>query len=131
MATNNCAEFFALLERACRVGDLIPDVDAVDLDDPAVRAELKMVLAEFSAAVGRIKTFGSPHSVNSPVPGDGGSVPSTAYYVTFARREKLLPWRLEGERADAKSPATRHHQAAPPSKTRRSRMPMRCIGPDL
>ncbi len=72
-----------------------------------------------------------PNSVNSPVPGDGGSVSSTAFRVTFVRRERLLPWRLEGERADAKSPATRRYRAAPPSKIRRSRMPMRCIGPDL
>lgn len=38
---------------------LIPDVDAVDLDDPAVRAELRVVLREFDAAVGRIETFES------------------------------------------------------------------------
>jgi hypothetical protein len=52
------AEFFALLERACRVDSLIPDVDAVDFDDPAVRAELRVALREFDAAAG-IKTFES------------------------------------------------------------------------
>jgi hypothetical protein len=60
MTTDNRAEFFALLERACRVGSLIPDVDAVDLRRSCrARRAAGGVLREFDAAVGRIKTFES------------------------------------------------------------------------
>lgn len=60
MSTSDDArtEFFALLERAICVGSLISEtVEDVDLDDPAVRAELKIILAEFTKAVAAIKSY--------------------------------------------------------------------------
>jgi hypothetical protein len=53
-------EFFRLIERANLIGALLPErIEDVDLDDPAVTVELKMVLREFNAALAAIETFSS------------------------------------------------------------------------
>lgn len=51
------AEFLALIERAVRIGALLPDSDQVDVEDPVALAGLKVVMAEFNSAASAVKTF--------------------------------------------------------------------------
>lgn len=46
------AAFFAVMERANRVGALLPHID-----DPVVLAELRVVMAEFNATCGALLGF--------------------------------------------------------------------------
>ncbi|MDA9405573.1 hypothetical protein XH80_01920 [Bradyrhizobium sp. CCBAU 45384] len=57
MTTDNRAEFFALIERANRIGALLPEPEEIDVDDPAAVAEVKLVLSEFNAALAAIRLF--------------------------------------------------------------------------
>jgi hypothetical protein len=51
------AAFFALMERAVRIGTLLPGIEDVDVDDPVAIAELKLILAEFNAARAAVEAF--------------------------------------------------------------------------
>ncbi|MBB4374302.1 hypothetical protein GGD63_007132 [Bradyrhizobium sp. cir1] len=57
MTSDHRAEFFALLERAVRVGALLPDPDDIDLSDANAVADLKMVLPEFFVAHAEIEAL--------------------------------------------------------------------------
>lgn len=43
-------ELMALMERMCRIGDLLPDIDKLDLDNDAEVAEAQMIVAELEKA---------------------------------------------------------------------------------
>jgi hypothetical protein len=51
MTIDRRESFFALIERANRVGSLLPECpEDIDVDDPAALAELRIVLDEFDKA---------------------------------------------------------------------------------
>mgnify|MGYP005827032565 CR=1 FL=1 len=56
---NRCteSEFMRLVERAVRIGALFPDIEDIDLGDPAALAELRMILDEFDKALALVKAF--------------------------------------------------------------------------
>lgn len=55
------AAFFTVMERANRVGALLPErIEHIDIDDPVVLAELRVVMAEFNATCGALLGFKSP-----------------------------------------------------------------------
>ncbi|WP_158268078.1 hypothetical protein [Bradyrhizobium sp. MOS002] len=57
------AAFFALMERANRVGALLPErIEHIDIDDPVVLAELRVVMAEFNATCEALLGFKKPSS---------------------------------------------------------------------
>jgi hypothetical protein len=52
------AEFFALIERAVRIGALLPErIEDIDADNPAAVAEVSAVLAELTVALAAIEAF--------------------------------------------------------------------------
>ncbi|MBR0714055.1 hypothetical protein [Bradyrhizobium liaoningense] len=58
MTTDRKAKFFALIARANRIGALLPtNIEDIDVDDPVVIAELRVILAEFNAALAAIAAF--------------------------------------------------------------------------
>lgn len=57
------AAFFTVMERANRVGALLPErIEHIDIDDPVVLAELRVVMAEFNATCGALLGFKKPSS---------------------------------------------------------------------
>jgi hypothetical protein len=47
MAEKMDEKFHAIMERMCRLGQLIPDIDDIDTDDDEQMAEVRIVIAEF------------------------------------------------------------------------------------
>jgi hypothetical protein len=68
------AAFFAVMERANRVGALLPErIEHIDIDDSVVLAELRVVMAEFNATCGALLGFKKPSSTGCRSLFGGGS----------------------------------------------------------
>jgi len=51
------AKFQSLMERMCQLGQLLPNRDDIDLDDPNTVAEIQIVLDEFNKAKAELDAF--------------------------------------------------------------------------